>query len=404
MTQIPYVLPQLCTYIDRDYFEMLVKRYHANAYVKSFSCWNQLVTMTWAHLTRRVSLRDIECSLRGHRSKLYRMGIGKNVSRNTIAHANARREVAVFRELAQRMMERASKTSVKNDELAEIGDRFKVNGFFAGDSSTIYLDLGRYAWSTPQRGRGGLKLHTLYDLLRHVPTMALLTGHEERDQTFLEDYPFRRGSIYMFDKAYVKTKSLNHINNEGAWFVVRLKARMAFEVIRDMPSFGASLVDNDVRIMGDHIIRFTKRWAKTGYPGELRLVRYYCTEKNELMMFLTNNFTLPPLIIALLYRYRWEIETFFRWIKQHLRIESFFGTSANAVMIQIYIAVTVFCTLSLAVDDLKFEGSLYDFSRLLSTSLSEKVWLRDLAKQFNQEEEQTDKDVAKYGIVGSLFE
>ena len=130
MTQIPYVLPQLCTYIDRDYFEMLVNRYHANAYVKSFSCWNQLATMTWAHLTRRVSLRDIECSLRGHRSKLYRMGIGKNVSRNTIANANARREVAVFRELAQRMMEKASKTSVKNDELAEIGARFKVNVFF----------------------------------------------------------------------------------------------------------------------------------------------------------------------------------------------------------------------------------------------------------------------------------
>ena len=332
------------------------------------------------------------------------MGIGKNVSRNTLANANAQREVAVFRELAQRMMERASKTSVKNDELAEIGARFKVNGFFAGDSSTIYLDLERFAWSIPQRGRGGLKLHTLYDLLRHVPTMALLTGHEERDQTFLEDYPFRKGSIYMFDKAYVKTKSLNHINKEGAWFVVRLKARMAFEVIKGMPSFGESSMEKDVRIMGDHIIRFTKRWAKTGYPDELRLVRYYCAEKNELMMFLTNNFILPPSIIALLYRYRWEIETFFRWIKQHLRIESFFGTSANAVMIQIYIAVTVFCALSLAVDDLKFEGSLYDFSRLLSTSLTEKVWLRDLARQFNLEEEQTDKDVAKYGVVGSLFE
>jgi hypothetical protein len=332
------------------------------------------------------------------------MGIGKNVSRNTIANANARREVAVFRELAQRMMEKASKTSVKNDELAEIGARFKVNGFFAGDSSIIYLDLGRFAWSTPQRGRGGLKLHTLYDLLRHVPTMALLTGHEERDQTFLEDYPFRRGSIYMFDKAYVKTRSLNHINKEGAWFVVRLKARMAFEVIKDMPSFGTSSMEKDVRIMGDHIIRFTKRWAKTGYPGELRLVRYYCAEKNELMMFLTNNFTLPPLIIALLYRYRWEIETFFRWIKQHLRIESFFGTSANAVMIQIYIAVTVFCALSLAVDELKFEGSLYDFSRLLSTSLTEKVWLRDLAREFNFEEAELEKNAKKYGVIGSLFE
>ena len=280
------------------------------------------------------------------------------------------------------MMEKASKTSVKNDELAEIGTRFKVNGFFAGDSSTIYLDLGRFAWSTPQRGRGGLKLHTLYDLLRHVPTMALLTGHEERDQTFLEDYPFRRGAIYMFDKAYVKTKSLHHIDKEGAWFVVRLKARMAYEVIRETPFAGAAPGENDVRIMGDHIIRFTKRWAKKGYPGELRLVRYYCAEKNELMMFLTNNFTLPPLIIALLYRYRWEIETFFRWIKQHLRIESFFG----------------------AVDDLKFEGSLYDFSRLLSTSLTEKVWLRDLARQFNLEETEVEKNATKYGVVGTLFE
>jgi IS4 transposase len=233
--------------------------------------------------------------------------------------------------------------------------------------------------------------------------MALLTGHEERDQTFLEDYPFRRGSIYMFDKAYVKTKSLNHIDKEGAWFVVRLKARMAYEVIRDTPSWDTATEENDMRIMGDHIIQFTNRWARSGYPGELRLVRYYCTEKNELMMFLTNNFILPPLIIALLYRYRWEIETFFRWIKQHLRIESFFGTSANAVMIQIYIAVTVFCALSLAVDDLKFEGSLYDFSRLLSTSLTEKVWLRDLASQFNLDDEDTDKDVTKYGVVGTLF-
>ena len=208
----------------------------------------------------------------------------------------------------------------------------------------------------------------------------------------------------MFDKAYVKTKSLHHIDKEGAWFVVRLKARMAYEVIRETPFAGAAPGENDVRIMGDHIIRFTKRWAKKGYPGELRLVRYYCAEKNELMMFLTNNFTLPPLIIALLYRYRWEIETFFRWIKQHLRIESFFGTSANAVMIQIYIAVTVFCALSLAVDDLKFEGSLYDFSRLLSTSLTEKVWLRDLARQFNLEETEVEKNATKYGVVGTLFE
>lgn len=333
------------------------------------------------------------------------MGIGNNVSRNTLANANAHRDVSVFRDLAQRMMEKASKTSVKNEELAEIGSKFKVNGFFAGDSSTIYLDLDRFPWSTPQRGRGGVKLHTLYDLLRHVPSMALLTGHEERDQTFLEDYPFSRGAIYMFDKAYVKTKSLRHINMNGAWFVVRLKDNMGYEVIKGTQFAGGVPEGSDVRIMGDHIIRFKKRWAKSGYPDELRLVRYYSSEKNELMMFLTNNVTLPPLIIALLYKYRWEIETFFRWIKQHLRIESFFGTSANAVMIQIYIAVTVFCALSLAVDELKFEGSLYDFSRLLSTSLTEKVWLRDLARQFSLEEsEKDDNHSTEYGTVGSLFD
>lgn len=379
MSQIPYIFTQLTSFIDRDYFEMLVKRYKGNAYVKNYTCWNHLSTMLWAQLTSRSSLRDIECSLRAHRDKLYRMGMGRNVSRNTVANANAHRDVAIFRELAQRMMERASRIPVRNAELEEIGKEFRINGFFAADSTTITMNLSQFPWSTPQDGMAGVKLHTLFDLLRQVPTMSLITGHEERDQTFMDDYHIHKGCIYMFDKAYVKTKSLHRIEESLAWFVVRIKENMKYAVLEEMP------LGEDKRMMGDKRIAFTSRWAKQNYPEVLRLVQYYSPEKNELLEFITNNTDLPPLHVALLYKYRWDIEAWHKWVKQHLHIVSFYGTSANAVMIQIYVAVTAFCILALAASSYHFEGSLYEFSRLLSTALAEKKWLGDLILQYKQE-------------------
>lgn len=379
MSQIPYIFTQLTTYVDRDYFEMLVKRFKGNLYVKNYTCWNHLSAMIWAQLTSRFSLRDIECSLRGHRDKLYRMGMGSNISRNTIANANAKRDVAIFRELAQRMMERASRIPVRNAELEEIGREFRVKGFFAADSTTVTMNLSQFSWSTPQDGLAGVKIHTLFDLLRQVPSMSLVTGHEERDQTFMDDYPISKGCLYTFDKSYVKTKSLHRIRELEAWFIVRIKKNMKYEVLED------NAPGEDSRVMGDKRIVFTSNWARRYYPDELRLVQYYSSEKNELLEFITNCMSLPPLLVALLYKYRWDIEVWHKWVKQHLHIQSFYGTSANAVMIQIYVAVTTFCVLALTASACHFEGSLYEFSRLLSTTLTEKKWLGDLILQYKKD-------------------
>ena len=371
MTQTPYIFTQLTAFLPKDVFDRLVGKYNGNAGVKNYSCWNHLLVMLWAQLTSRRSLRDIESSLRVHADKLYRMGIGRSVSRNNIAHANARREVALYREFAQEMMRRCASLSMKDKTLQMIGNVFGINGFFAIDSSTVVLDLRKFQWSVPQEGTGGVKLHTMYDLLRGVPRMCLITGHEERDQTFMEDYPYEKGCFYILDKMYFKTKGLSCIASHGAYFVTRLKRGVLYEVEETFPADGR-------HVLSDLSIRFTGRWACRGFAGKLRLVRYYSSEKNRVLCFVTNNFALDPATIALLYKYRWQIELFFKWIKQHLRVTAFYGTSANAVMIQIYTAFISFCMLALAADALRYEGSLYEFSNMMGVSLTEKEHMADL--------------------------
>ena len=209
MTQIPYIFNQLTQWLPRDKFDRLVKQYKGNAYVKDFSCWKHLLVMIWAQLTSRRSLRDIETSLRAHSDKLYRMGMGRHVSRNNIANANAKRDVAIYRGLAQEMMRLATSAKIRDRHLERIAAEFSLNGFFAIDSSTVSLDLARHPWCKPQKGGfGGVKLHTMYDIMREVPRMCLVTGREERDQTFMEDYPYEPGCFYVLDKAYVKTSGM----------------------------------------------------------------------------------------------------------------------------------------------------------------------------------------------------
>ena len=375
MQQIPYVFNQITAHIPKDFFDRLVKKHSGNRFVKGYTCWNHLLVMIWAQLTSRRSLRDIESSLRAHYDKTYRMGIGYRISRNNIAYANANRSLSIYRDLAQEMMRRAAKVSVKDDVLSMVAEAFGLGGFFAIDSSTVSLDLRKYPWSVPQKEWGGIKLHTMYDLLRAVPRICLITGHEERDQTFMSDYPYEAGCFYMFDKMYFKTHSLYRINTCGAYFVTRIKDNVLYEVVDRYRADG-------VRVMSDCMIRFTSRWAKQGYPGNLRLVFLYSSEKNAVIKFVTNNFDLDASTIALLYKYRWQIELFFKWIKQHLRITSFYGTSGNAVMTQIYTAYSTFCALALAADAIGYKGSLYEFSNIMSVSLTEKVMLEDLMARY----------------------
>lgn len=377
MTQIPYVFNQLVQFLPRDYFDRLVNKYNGNFHIKNYSCWNHLMVMVWAQLTSRRSLRDIESSLRAHSDKTYRMGIGVSVSRNNIANANARRDVSIYRELAQEMMRRSSLLSVRDMSLQLIGDTFGLNGFFAIDSSTVRFDLDRFSWSVSQDGFGGVKLHTMYDLVRSVPRMCLVTGHEERDQTFMEHYVYESGCFYVFDRLYFKSRGLSAVASSRAYFVTRLKRNVLVETVCEYPTEGThALSDQRVKLCG--------RWAHSGYPDDVRRVRFYCSERNEVLDFITNNFEVDAATIALLYQYRWQIELFFKWIKQHLRLTSFYGTSGDAVMTQVYVAYTSYCLLAMAADALGFKGSLYEFSNVISVSLTEKIHLRDLIERYNK--------------------
>ena len=374
MAQTPYIFNQLVSFLPKDYFDRLVKKYNGNAYVKNYSCWNHLLVMVWAQLTGRRSLRDIETSLRAHSDKTYRMGIGATVCRSNIAKANAIRDVSIFREFSQEMMRRASGISVKDDMLERIARAFHLAGFFAIDSSSVSLKLSRFPWSEPQEGIGGVKLHTMYDLMRKVPRLCNITGHEERDQTFMEDYVYEPNCFYVLDRLYFKASGMRNIDSSGAFFVTRMKRNVVYEVLSDADIDG-------VLVLADQTIRFTSRWASQGYPDNLRLITYYSSENNEVLAFVTNNFVLDASTIALLYRFRWEIACFFKWRKQHLRIIAFYGTSANAVMIQIYTALTAFCMLAIAADAQGYKRSLYEFSNLMSVSLTDRTHLSDLIKR-----------------------
>lgn len=386
MNQIPYLFNQLCDFLDRHYFDYLVKKYDGNKYVKHFSCWNQLLTMIWAQLTGRKSLRDIVNSLRAHIDKTYRLGIGKHVSRSTISEANSSRDVAIFRSMAERMMNEVSGISIVNTDLAEIFSGLTVAGLFAVDSTTVHLPLSKFPWSVPQRNGGGIKIHTMLDLLRNIPVTCLVTGNEERDQTFMDDYTYLSGCLYVFDKAYVKTASLYKINQKKAYFVVRRKENMRIDIVSS--DTGAN--HKDYNVIDDSIIRFTSRLASRGYPETLRMVSYYSDENNETLIFLTNNFDLPAAIVALAYKNRWLIEVFFRWVKQHLHIESFYGYSANAVSIQIYTAVIAYCMVAKVADQYRVACSNHELLRALGVSLTEKTYLVDWMKSF-QKEENKDK-------------
>lgn len=376
MAQVAYIFNQLCSLLPRDHFEYLVKKHEGNSYMKTYSCWNHFLVMLWAQLTGRESLRDIESSLRAHKDKLYRLGMGKNISRNNLSHANATREVSIYRDFAQKVMNiTLSQVGTEEKELFTLSDGFNLSGLFAVDSSTVYLDLTKFNWSVPQRGRGGIKLHTLYDILREVPVLCLITGHEERDQTFMENYPYRKGGMYVFDKAYIKTASMKEIDSISAYFVVRRKRGMSYSVIKELTATVAP-------IYGDKEISFSNRWARKGYPGNLRLVQYYSMERNEVLDFLTNNFQLPAMTIAESYRNRWNIELFFRWIKQHLYVTRFYGTSANAVSIQIYVAVSAYCLVALAKALYDFKGTTYELLRVLSVSLFERQPLKDVLDRY----------------------
>jgi hypothetical protein len=364
-----YIFKQLCQILPKDYFEYLVDKYDGNKYVKSFTCWNHFLVMLWAQLTTRESLRDIIGSLNAHKSKFYRLGFGKSVCRTTLAEANERRSIEIFRLFAERIVEIAQKSKLDIDDLFMEGIPHRV---FALDSTTVTLELEKFWWSKVQHGKGGLKIHTLFDILTSIPVYNVITDHDIRDQSVMDYFQYESDAFYIFDKAYIKLLSLSEIDRVGGYFVVRRKKKMNFEILEEYNCDGrADGVLRDLKII------LSNRWAKARYKKPLRIIYYYSQEKKCVLEFFTNNLDSEAHKIALLYKSRWQIELYFKWIKQHLRIKQFYGTSENAVKIQIYVGIIAYCLVALIGAEFKSKLSPFELLRILSVSLFEKENLRE---------------------------
>ena len=368
MNQDRYVFSQVINFIDRNHFNYLVRKYNGDRYVKSYSTWNQLLTLIFGQLSRSASLRDVVIALQAQGSKCYHLGVGKHVSRSNLAKANEQRDYHIFEEFAYYMIEQA-KQKFTNNTLTTVD-------IYAFDSTTIDLCLTLFDWAKFRRAKGGIKVHTLFDIITGIPTFVYITEAKVNDVNAMDEIPYQAGSFYIFDRGYNDFSRLFTIHKLGAIFIVRGKKNIKFKRI----SWKRRLQDN---VLSDSIIRFAGYYQEKDYPEELRLIKYWDKENKREFIFLTNNFDLTALEIAELYRQRWQIELFFKWMKSHLKIKHFYGTSFNAVKIQIYVAIITFCLVAIIQYDMKLDLTTYEILHILSISLTSKTHLRDLLDKTN---------------------
>ena len=367
MNQGRYIFSQLCDFLPVDYFKWLVKKYEGNKYVKSFTCWNHLLVLLFGQLSNRESLRDLVMTLAPHKRSFHHLGFGKSVTRSNLSKANEVRDVRIFRGFANRMI------AIAREKRAGVRDFFLSNKVYAFDSTTISLCLSVFWWTKLHHGRGGVKMHTLYEVTSDIPAFVIITDASVHDSKVMDRIPYEKDSFYVFDRAYMATKHLFRIELNEAYFVVREKSKMLYRVVEDN-----YYCNPDTGVMADQIIVFTGCKTRKQYPRRLRRIVFYDSENNRTLVFYTNNFGVSAEDIALLYKYRWRVELFFKWMKQHLRIKEFYGTSENAVQIQIYAALSAYCLVAIVEHEMSLEMDTYDVLRILSTSLLTKMPLRDL--------------------------
>jgi hypothetical protein len=369
MNQGSYIFSQLLGYVPKDVFDRIVKKYDGNKYVKSFTCWNQFCVMVYAQLAERESLRDLESVLMHHQSCLHHMGMGRTVSKSTLAYANMNRDPEIFREMALKLVKIARDLRV--GRCTEL-DEFIDGDVYAFDSTTLSLCLSRFPWLKLHHEKAGVKVHTLFDIKTDIPAFFIYTEASLHDSKVMEEIPYVAGSYYVFDRAYMVTPILYSIHNTyHAYFVVREKSHMRFNVIEDRA------VDPNSGVMTDQIIRLDGLKTKYQYPENLRRVTYHDAVSGNDFVFYTNNRDVSAEQVALLYRYRWRVELFFKWMKQHLHIKEFFGHNENAIQIQIYTAISAYCIVAIAEHKLNLGRDMYEVLRVLQGSLYEKIPLRD---------------------------
>ena len=343
-------------------FHQCVQRYHGHYKMKSFSCWDQFLCMAFAQLTYRESLRDIEACLRSAQRKLYHMGIRGKVSRNTLAHANQVRDWRIYADFAQILIARARRLYANDSFGVELNQTA-----YALDSTTIDLCLSLFPWAKFRAHKGAVKLHTLLDLRGSIPSLLIITHGKVHDIHILDQLIFEPGAFYIIDRGYLDFNRLYAIHQASAFYVIRAKSNFRFKRLYSRP------VDKSSGVQSDQIIVLEGFYSHKAYPDKLRRIRYFDAEQNKRLIFLTNNFTLSALTIAELFRCRWQIELFFKWIKQHLRIKAFYGTTENAVKTQIWIAIAVYLLVAIVKKQLHLDLSLYTILQILSVTLFEKT-------------------------------
>jgi hypothetical protein len=359
------IFSQLMDFAPRYEFRRCVERYHGHYKVKSFSCWDQFLTMAFAQLTYRESLRDIEACLRTTPAKLYHMGIRGQVSRNTLAHANQARDWKIYADFAQALITIARALYIQEPFGLEL-----EQAVYALDATTIDLCLSLFPWAQFRRRKAAVKLHTLLDLRGSIPTVVIVTGGQIHEVNILDQLVWEPGAIYLMDRGYLDFSRLYRIHQSGAFFVTRAKKRFDCQRLYSQP------VDKSTGLHCDQTVTLNNPIPKRGYPERLRRIRYYDAASQKRLVFLTNNFLLSALTIAELYRCRWQVELFFRWIKQHLRIKAFYGTSENAVRTQVWIAISVYVLVAILKKRLNLDRSLHSILQILSVSLSEKTLIQ----------------------------
>ena len=352
-------------FLPKRVFENIVSRYRGDKGVRFFSCWNQLLCMIFGQLTNRDSLRDLIVALEAHRQKTYHLGFGKSVTRSNLAKANEKRNSKIFEEFAYYLID-ITRNKLKNDN-------FEIKGkVYAFDSTTIDLCLNVFWWAKFRKAKGGIKLHTLFDITTQIPAFVHITAATVNDVNAMDAIPYENGAYYIFDRGYVDFDRLYRITLLSAYFVVRAKSNLQFKRLYSQN------VDKSTGVQCDQIGRLKGFYVSKDYPEKLRKVKFFDKEMNRTFVFLTNNMSLKAEEIALLYKNRWQIELFFKWIKQHLKVKSFWGNTENAVRIQIYSAIITYCLVAIVANDLKIERSTYEILQILGISLLDKTPVKEL--------------------------
>lgn len=362
MYQGKTIFSQVIDFIPRHKFRQCVNRYNGNKGVRTFTCLDQFMCMAFAQLTYRESLRDIESCLRSMHRKLYHVGINGNISRSTLAYANENRDWRIYCDFAQILIHTASVLYSNEDFGLELKETV-----YALDSSTIDLCLSLFPWAKFRKNKGAVKLHTLLNLRGNIPTFIAITDGKVHDVNILDELIPEPGAIYLMDRGYLDFARLYTMHQSSAFFITRTKTNTAFRRIY------SNKIDKSTGVQCDQIIALTGFYTKKYYPDKLRRIKLIDANSEKRLNFITNQFTLSSPTIAELYKCRWQVELFFKWIKQHLRIKAFYGTSENAVKTQIWIAVSIYVLVAIIKKRLKLEQSLYTILQILSITLFEKI-------------------------------